>query len=105
MNKKKKKMHVWIFLAILFCFFMFIYIHITHKNYIQLFQGDIYQKFNEMRTYNKCIQFNGKPDKEIIGNIPDNPEWKEWLVYYDGIIVDSNFPHQKWGSHIEKSIL
>lgn len=89
LNKKKKKMYVWIFITILFCFFIFIYIHyFTHKNYIQLFKGDIYQKFNEMRTYDKCIQFNGKPDKEIIGNIPDNPEWKEWLVYYDGIIVE-----------------
>ncbi len=62
----------------------------------KLFQGDIYQKFNEMRTYDKCIQFNGKPDKELIGNISDNPEWKEWLVYYVGIIEGEMVLQRKW---------
>ncbi len=49
-----------------------------------------------MRTYDKCIQFNEKPDKELIGNISDNPEWKEWLVYYDGIIEGEMVLQRKW---------
>ena len=38
----------------------------------------------------------------------DDPVWDPFILYDDvteSLICYSNFPHQKWDSHIEKSIL
>ena len=66
-----------------------------HRNYIQLFEGDIYYKYSETRNYERCIEYNGKPDKEMIGSIADRPDQQYWVVYYDDMIVPYRYDEER----------
>ena len=69
------------------------------RNYIQLFEGDIYYKRLETGNYERCIEYNGKPDKEMIGIIANRPDLQYWVVYYDDMIVSYNYDEERGIGH------
>ncbi|MCH5264066.1 MAG: hypothetical protein J1F42_14250 [Lachnospiraceae bacterium] len=67
--------------------------YLQHRNYVQL-DGDISDKRVETSIYERCIEYNGKPNKEMIGTITNSPELQYWVVYYDDMIVSYNYSEE-----------
>ncbi|MCH5264069.1 MAG: hypothetical protein J1F42_14265 [Lachnospiraceae bacterium] len=65
-----------------------------HRNYIQLGEGDIWYKYKETANYRRCIRYNGKPNKEMIGTIANDSDLQYWLLYYDDMVVSYNYSEE-----------
>ncbi len=54
------------------------------QNYIQ---SDYIHSLHLMGSYGSLIERKGEPLQELVGSIEGRPDFKVWLVYYEGVIV------------------
>lgn len=90
MEKMKKALIVFMVLAIIGVVFIVADINFG-KNYVQ---SNYIRTLNLKCSYDKLIQKYGEPQKELIANIEGEPDFKVWLVYYDGVIVSYHYDEE-----------
>ena len=83
MRKMKKVFRVLILLLIIGAVIIIMDKNLG-KNYVQ---ADYIHSLDLMGSYGSLIQRKGEPLQELVGSIEGRPDFKVWLVYYEGVIV------------------